>query len=253
MVERHDGLHAVGEDGVDDVVVVVDALLVDGRAGDAKGHDAGPGDAEAVRLDAQGGHARNVLLVEVVVGGGDVGWAGAFGARVVALHRGLPGRGPAALVPDGALDLQRGAGEAPGDVFGEAQAAALARIEGQGWRLDQLVARDRRRLDGGADGPGHDADVRPQGREGGSAELGVVIRGRGVHRPGCGGAVRREARQAGKGLGVGGHGRRDRTGAGVLDLPAGRPLVATTLGGGRDDDAEDVSVLGTSNVKTREG
>jgi len=55
----------------DDIVVVLHAFFVD-RAF-AEGEDARPGDGEAESWDAEVFQAREVLLVEVVVRGGDVG------------------------------------------------------------------------------------------------------------------------------------------------------------------------------------
>lgn len=59
--------------GVDQIVVMVNAFLVDGRAGHAKRHDPRPADAERIVGHTGGGKARDVLLVHEVVEIGDCG------------------------------------------------------------------------------------------------------------------------------------------------------------------------------------
>jgi hypothetical protein len=64
VVYGHVGLHSVLKEGIDEAVVVVNALLVD-RAY-AVGHDAVPRDGEAVVFEAERPHELHVLRIEVV-------------------------------------------------------------------------------------------------------------------------------------------------------------------------------------------
>jgi hypothetical protein len=87
----------------DNIIVVLHAFFVDRTF--AKGEDARPGDGEAEGRHAEVLQAREVLLVEVVVRGGDVG------GRVVgdlvddAVAEEVPDRGAFAFGVDGALGL----------------------------------------------------------------------------------------------------------------------------------------------------
>lgn len=71
MEQHRRNLEVLLDELGDDIVVVLHALFVD-RAF-AEGEDARPGDREAERRHAEVLQAREVLLVEVVVRGGDVG------------------------------------------------------------------------------------------------------------------------------------------------------------------------------------
>ena len=59
--------------GVYQVVVMVNAFLVDGRAGHAEWQDPRPADAERIVGHTRGGEASDVLLVHEVVEIGDCG------------------------------------------------------------------------------------------------------------------------------------------------------------------------------------
>lgn len=99
MEEGHFGDHAFREDEINDIVVVVDAGLIDGCARQSEGKDACPGDAEGEVLHAHGGNTLDVLFVVVVVLVGDIVlWA-------IVLNQNVHEGGCLALLGCGAFDL----------------------------------------------------------------------------------------------------------------------------------------------------
>lgn len=87
----YEGDNAVGEQAVDKLAVVLDALRVDGVVATAEGDDTSPSNREAVCLDAVLPQEGDVLLPAGVRVGCDI---------AVAAVESLAG-GPAEVVPDG--------------------------------------------------------------------------------------------------------------------------------------------------------
>src|SRR5262249_16697376 len=107
---------AGGEERVDQPIVKVEPLRVH-RAGPL-GDDARPGDAEAVRLEAERLHDRDVLFPAVVMVAGDVAaLVLPDRARLLAAH--APARRALAVGGRRAFDLVRGGRRAPDEVLRE--------------------------------------------------------------------------------------------------------------------------------------
>ena len=112
VVERDDRVDALGQQPVDQAVVEVQPARVD-RPGAVR-LDPRPGDGEAVRLEAEVGHQRDVALPAVVVVARHVaGVAGVHPARRTAER--VPDGRSAAAVGGRALDLVRGGGRTPNE------------------------------------------------------------------------------------------------------------------------------------------
>ncbi len=114
--ERRHGPYARRAQFVDEPVVEVQAGLVDGAA--AVGVDAGPGEGEAVRADAEPRQQGDVLAVAVVVVAGDRGVAAVLDPAGLG-GEDVPGGGRPAGFARSALDLLRGGGHAPQEVLRE--------------------------------------------------------------------------------------------------------------------------------------
>nr|ACR50752.1 conserved hypothetical protein [Streptomyces longisporoflavus] len=116
VVERGEGGDARLQQAVHQPVVEGDPGLVHRPV--PAGDDTRPGEREAVRADPEPLHEADVLGHPVVVVTGDVP-----GVAVVDLARGVgegvPDRGRAAVLGDGALDLIGGCGDAPEEIVGE--------------------------------------------------------------------------------------------------------------------------------------
>ncbi len=116
MEQGGGGLDAVFQQGVDQALVEVQALLVDPAA--AFGHHPAPGHAEAVGLHAQFLHQPDVLAPAVVMVAGHV-------AGVVVEHAAggvgetLPDAGTGAVGQRRAFDLVGRGGATPDEVLGE--------------------------------------------------------------------------------------------------------------------------------------
>ena len=118
VVQRGDGLDAVGQQLVDERPVEVEPAAAGGARPDRL--DAGPGDREAVGGEPEAGHEGHVVgHAPAVVGGDGAGVA----AGVAGGREGVPDRRPPAVEIDAALDLvrrgrrppQEPGREAPGD------------------------------------------------------------------------------------------------------------------------------------------
>ncbi len=145
VVERGHRLDAGGEQLVEQPVVVGEALGVDAAA--AGGLDAGPGDREAVALDAEALEQRDVLGVPVVV------VAGLRAARPVDDPAGLgaervPDAGAAAALGHRALDLVRRRAGPEGEVGREVPGVVHARQPSAHPFVGGGPERPRRRLAG---------------------------------------------------------------------------------------------------------
>lgn len=116
VVEGHGRGDAGGQQGVDQLVVEVEALGVDRAV--AAGDHARPGDGQAVGVGAEPAHQADVLAPAVVVVAGDV--AG-VAARDLAggVREGVPDRRRAAVLRHGSLDLVGRRGRAPQEVVRE--------------------------------------------------------------------------------------------------------------------------------------
>src|SRR6266545_3847628 len=113
VVQRDPRFDAALQQAVDQAGVEVEALGV-GRSA-ALWLDAWPGAREPVGTEAEVGHEGRVLPVAVVVVGGDVtGVAAGDPARDAA--EGVPDGETTASLPDGALHLVGGGGDAPDEV-----------------------------------------------------------------------------------------------------------------------------------------
>ena len=104
MEECDHGLDVVGQQFVDEVDVVLQALVVDGVVAAAERDHAGPGHAEAVCFCSEGFQEGDVSFVDVV------GVAGHFAAGAVCdfagdLAKGVPDGVAAAIFVCGAFDL----------------------------------------------------------------------------------------------------------------------------------------------------
>ena len=110
VVQGNEGLDAVGEEGVHQAVVEVQAFPV--HLPGALGQHPGPGDREAIGLQADLGHQVHVLGPAVIVVGSHVaGLAAPNPAGTV--HEGIPHRRTAAVLVPSALNLIGGGGGAP--------------------------------------------------------------------------------------------------------------------------------------------
>lgn len=116
-----DRFDAVVEELVDQATVKINARFVDLAA--PGGDDAGPGDAEAIVLNAEGGHQLNISGEPVVVVAGDGPGFAVFGcapgSAAPQLAEGVPNAGQAAIVADCTFDLVGGGGGPPLEVGGE--------------------------------------------------------------------------------------------------------------------------------------
>jgi len=123
VVERGEGLDAVGQQLVHEAVVEVESLRV-GRAASIGKHPR-PCDRESVCLDAERFHELDVALVAMVVVVGDItgGVVGDFARRV---GEGVPDGRQASVFGDGALDLI-GRGCGPPEEAGRERARRLGR------------------------------------------------------------------------------------------------------------------------------
>ncbi len=141
VVERGEGLDAVGEQLVDEPVVEVEPLRV--RLTVAVGEDARPRDGEAVRLDAERLHQLHVAFVEVIVviGHVAVGVAHDLAGR---MREGVPDGRPAPVLLDRALDLIRRGRRAPQEA-GRERAQRVALRGGRGATLRRKRRGRRRR------------------------------------------------------------------------------------------------------------
>ena len=114
VVERQPREDARAEQLVDEAAVEVESGRVH-RA--VAGNDARPGGREAVRLEAEGGHQRDVLRHAVVVVDGAFRGVAA-GDRVRHPGEGVPDGVLLAVLVGGALDLRGGGGGAPQEAVG---------------------------------------------------------------------------------------------------------------------------------------
>ena len=113
VIERRGRLHALLEKALAEAPIEVDALLV--RGAHPGGLDPGPGDAEAIRVEAVGSDEVDVLGPAVIVVAGDIPGVAVcdVAGRVT---EGVPDGWAAAILVDGALDLVAGGGGSPGEV-----------------------------------------------------------------------------------------------------------------------------------------
>ena len=117
MIKRAQRLDAVGDQRVDQPLVKVEPGLVDPPG--AFGKNAAPRDREAIGLEAELLHQRDVALHSVVMVAGHVAGValGRHQARIVA--EALPDARPGAVGQRRALDLIGGGGRAPQEIVGE--------------------------------------------------------------------------------------------------------------------------------------
>jgi len=109
---------------IDQPVIEVQALAVEGAA--AVRLDPGPGNGEAVRVNAQVAHQGNVFAGAVVVVAGDSrGMAVHDAARF--LGEGVPAGGSAAVRLEGSFDLERGGGHTQNELRVQPLGQALQR------------------------------------------------------------------------------------------------------------------------------
>ena len=113
VIERRRRLHALLEKALAEAPIEVDALLV--RGAHPGGLDPGPGDAEAIRVEAVGSDEVDVLRPAVIVVAGDI--PGVAVCDVSGrMTEGVPDGRAAAILVDGALDLVAGGGGSPGEL-----------------------------------------------------------------------------------------------------------------------------------------
>ena len=130
VVERRERLDAVLQQLVNEAVVEGEARPVD--AAGAAGQDAAPGDGEAVGVQPQVGHERDVGRHPAVVVAGDVAGVAVDGAPR-GVREAVPDRGAGAVGERGALDLVGRRGGAPEKAGGEGGGAVgHQRVEGVG-------------------------------------------------------------------------------------------------------------------------
>ena len=123
VVERHHRLDPVGEEGVDQVPVEVEAGA---RRPAPGGLDPGPGDRETVRAEAEGRDELDVSLHAMTVVGRD---AGVAPTTDPSRNTGelVPDRRAPAIPVDAPLDLSCGGGHAPQELGREAPNAVSGR------------------------------------------------------------------------------------------------------------------------------
>lgn len=141
MKHRDHGLHARIKNGLDQIIVMVNSLLVDRSARKDKRQDAGPWDRETVVLNTHGCQALDVLLVQKVV------LIGYVVLGLITVNQLLQKGRRTSLERDGAFDLSGAASNPKHEIFGEIIAVGGPEVVLR--RQDKLAAWNWSRTDRG--------------------------------------------------------------------------------------------------------